>query len=62
MDLEQAIAGRRSMRDYTEAAADEVVIGRLIETAIHSNAALTARWITTGNRYRMPAVDQRRPK
>jgi hypothetical protein len=40
MDIEQAIAGRRSVRDYTEAAVDEVVIGRLIETAVLAPSAM----------------------
>ncbi|MFA5900968.1 MAG: nitroreductase family protein [Hyphomicrobium sp.] len=40
MDIEQAIAGRRSVRDYTEAAVDEAVIGRLIETAVLAPSAM----------------------
>lgn len=48
MDIEQAIAGRRSVRDYTEAAVDEVVIGRLIETAVLAPSAMNEQpWTFT---------------
>lgn len=34
MDLQQAIAGRRSVREYTEASVDEATIHRLIDAAV----------------------------
>jgi nitroreductase len=35
MDLDEAIAGRRSVREYTSDVVDEPAIRRLIEAAIH---------------------------
>ena len=48
MDIEQAIAGRRSVRDYTEAAVDEVMIRRLLDTAVLAPSAMNERpWTFT---------------
>jgi len=40
MEIDQAIAGRRSVRDYTVAAIDEKTIQRLIEAAILAPSAM----------------------
>ena len=48
MDIEQAIAGRRSVRDYTEGAVDEAVIRRLVETAVLAPSAMNEQpWTFT---------------
>jgi nitroreductase len=36
MDINEAISGRRSVRDYTAQAVDEPVIRRLINAAVHA--------------------------
>lgn len=41
MEINEAIRGRRSVREYTEQAVDEQTIHRLIEAAVHApNAAV----------------------
>ena len=48
MDIEQAIAGRRSVRDYADAAVDEQVIRRLIEIAVLAPSAMNEQpWTFT---------------
>ncbi|MFA5902178.1 MAG: nitroreductase [Hyphomicrobium sp.] len=48
MDIEQAIAGRRSMRDYAEAAVDEAVIHRLVGKAVLAPSAMNEQpWTFT---------------
>jgi nitroreductase len=48
MDIEQAIAGRRSVRDYAEAAVDEAAIRHLIEIAVLAPSAMNEQpWTFT---------------
>lgn len=48
MDLQDAIAGRRSVRDYTEAAIDETTIHRLIGAAVLAPTAMNEQpWTFT---------------
>jgi nitroreductase len=48
MDLNEAIIGRRSTREYTAQAVDEQVIGRLIDAATHApNAVNEQPWTFT---------------
>lgn len=48
MDLQQAIAGRRSVREYTGAAVDETAIRRLIDAAILAPSAMNEQpWTFT---------------
>jgi len=48
MDIDEAIAGRRSVREYTPDAVDEPTIGRLIDAAVHAPNATNAQpWTFT---------------
>jgi len=48
MDINEAIAGRRSTRDYTAQAVDEKTIRRLIDAAVHApNASNGQPWTFT---------------
>jgi nitroreductase len=48
MDLAQAIAGRRSVREYTDEPVDAELIGYLVEAAIHApNAVNDQPWTFT---------------
>lgn len=48
MDLQEAIEGRRSVREYTEAAVDEVTILRLIDAAVLAPSAMNEQpWAFT---------------
>ena len=48
MDLNQAITGRRSVREYTAQAVDEATIRRLIDAAVHApNAVNQQPWTFT---------------
>jgi len=48
MDLNEAISGRGSIREYTEEAVDEQTIRRLIDAAVHApNAVNQQPWIFT---------------
>jgi nitroreductase len=48
MDLSDAIAGRRSVREYTGEAVDEPAIGRLIEAAVRAPSAMNQQpWTFT---------------
>ena len=48
MDLNEAITGRRSVRDYTAQAVDAPTIGRLIDAAVHApNAVNQQPWTFT---------------
>ena len=40
MDLNEAIMGRRSVRDYSAQPVDEPTIGRLIDAAVHAPSAV----------------------
>lgn len=40
MNIDQAIYGRRSTREYTTEAVDEAVIGRLINAAVQAPSAV----------------------
>ena len=39
MDLDEAILGRRSVRDYTERVPDEAMVGRIIRAAVNAPSA-----------------------
>jgi len=48
MDLNEAITGRRSMREYTVEAVDERTINRLIDAAVHAPSAINQQpWTFT---------------
>ena len=48
MDLDNAIAGRRSVRDYTSQGVDEKVIQNLIDSAVHAPSAVNEQpWTFT---------------
>ena len=48
MDLNNAIAGRRSVRDYTSQGVDEKVIANLIDSAVHAPSAVNEQpWTFT---------------
>jgi nitroreductase len=48
MDIDKAIFGRRSVREYTEEAVDERTIHRLIKAAVHApNAVNDQPWTFT---------------
>jgi nitroreductase len=48
MDLDEAIYGRRSVREYTSEAVDEEIIRRLIDAAVHAPSATNAQpWTFT---------------
>ena len=48
MDIQEAIAGRRSSREYRQQAIDESTIGRLIEAAVLAPSAVNEQpWIFT---------------
>ena len=48
MDILEAIAGRRSIREYTDQSVDETTIGRLVDAAIHApNAVNHQPWTFT---------------
>jgi len=48
MDLDEAITGRRAVREYTNAAVDEQTIRRLIDAAIHAPSAVNQQpWTFT---------------
>lgn len=48
MDLQEAIAGRRSVRDYTQAAVDEATIDRLVGAAVLAPSSMNEQpWTFT---------------
>jgi len=48
MDINEAISGRRSMREYTTQAVDEQTIRRLIDAAVHAPSAVNQQpWMFT---------------
>lgn len=48
MDLDEAITGRRAVREYTGAAVDERTIRRLIDAAVHAPSAVNQQpWTFT---------------
>ena len=48
MDLDNAIAGRRSVRDYTSQGVDEKVITNLINSAVYAPSAVNEQpWTFT---------------